>query len=179
MPGRPIRRLMIAELERRAKDAGPEVTAIDIVCEWTAEGQTMADLARELTEATGQTISPGVIGSWVNSTKEGNTKITAARALAAHVLAEKTLGVFEELSGTEVTREEVALGKAKAEVMQWLASKWNRPQYGTEAASINVQINAGDAHLEALRRRAIQAKTQPLLPAVEGQDYETVPHDQV
>lgn len=167
---------MIVELERQAAAAGDGITPIDLICEWTVEGKTLAEIARELTECTGQTISSGVLSSWVNSTKEGTAKITAARALAAHDLAEQSLTVLDELEGTEVTKEEIALAKARADTRQWLASKWNRTQYGADTAQINVNTNitSADAHLAALvARKQIQAKTQPMLPPAEA-DYEVV-----
>ena len=175
--------MMIAELERQAAEQGEGVSAIDVVCEYIAEGaepdgtpHTLAELARKLTDATGQTISAGILTSWLNSTTEGKAKIAAARALAAHVHAEASLSVLDELNGTEVTREEVALAKARAETRQWLASKWNRGTYGGEAQVQinNTQINAADAHLAALaQRKQIKAQTQPLLPPAEA-DYEVI-----
>lgn len=169
---------MLIELERRAKEAGEGISPIDVVCEWTAEGQTLADLALELTESAGVTISAGVIGRWANSTKENKAKLNAARALAAHVLAEQSVQEFEQLKGTEVTREEVGLAKAASDAKQWLASKWNRAQYGNDVAQVNVQVNMPGQHLEALKRRQqLKAQTQPLLPASEGADYEVVNGD--
>ena len=165
---------MLIELEKRAKEAGEGVTPIDVVCEWTAEGNTLSDLARELTDSCKLTISPGVLGSWANSTKEFKAKLDAARALAAHTLAEQSIQEFEDLKGTEITREEVALAKAASDAKQWLASKWNRKQYGNDTAQVNVQVNMPGQHLEALRRRAeLKAQTTPLLPPSEA-DYEVV-----
>lgn len=174
---------MVAELERRAAEAGPTesgepMTAIDVVCELISEGGeegTLANIARDLTGAIGQTISPGTLSSWLNSTSEGKAKVAAARALAAHVLAEDSLDVLDQLNGTEVTREEIQLAKARSETRQWLASKWNRPQYGADAAQVNVQVNVPGQHLAVMRRRAIAAKAQQQLPPA-GPDYETVPH---
>lgn len=187
MAGRPIRRMMIAELERLAAEQGEGVTAVDYVCEYIAEGadadgtpHTLAELARKLTDTAGQTISAGILTSWLNSTSESKAKVAAARALAAHVHAEASLAVLDELDGTEVTREEVALAKARAETRQWLASKWNRPTYGGEAQVQinNTQISAADSHLAALaQRKQIKATTQLPLPAPEGADYEVIPNE--
>lgn len=178
MAGQPLRRAMIRELEKRAKLAGEGMTPIDVLCEWTAEGNTLSELARELTESSGKTISPGVIGSWANSTKEFKAKLDAARALAAHILAEESIKAFDDLAGTEVTSEEVALAKATSGAKQWLASKWNRPQYGADVAQVNVELNMPGQHLAALQRRAqIKAETAKQLPPAEP-DFEYVPSDE-
>ena len=178
---------MIAELERQAAEMGPGEdgvmpTAVDVVCEYIAAGadedgtpHTLAELGRILTEKTGQTISTGIMSSWLNSTSENKAKVAAARALAAHVHAEASLTVIDELAGTEVTREEVAFAKERASVRQWLASKWNRGTYGGEAQVQinNTVVNAADRHLAAIaERKRIKATAQPMLPAPEGADYE-------
>ncbi len=87
--------MMIAELERQAAEMGPGEdgvmpTAVDVVCEYIAAGadedgtpHTLAELGRILTEKTGQTISTGIMSSWLNSTSENKAKVAAARALAA------------------------------------------------------------------------------------------------
>ena len=176
--------MMVAELERLAAELGEGITAVDYVCEYIAEGadpdgtlHTLAELARKLTDSTGQTISSGILTTWLNSTTESKAKVSAARALAAHTLAEQSVQAFTDLAGTEVTREEVALARGMADAKQWLASKWNRPQYGGEAQVQinNVQMNAADSHLAALaERKRIKAAVQMLPPAPEGADYETV-----
>lgn len=181
MAGRPLRRAMLIELEKRAAEMGEGITPIDVLCEYIAAGtdedgtlHTISELARDLTESAGVTISPGVIGSWANSTKEFKAKLDAARALAAHVLAESSIGVIEELKGTEVTREEVALAKARSDTRQWLASKWNRPAYGADVAQVNVEVNMPGQHLAALQRRQqIKAETQKQLPPAEA-DFEVI-----
>lgn len=175
---------MIAELERLAAEQGEGISAVDYVCEYIAEGadadgtpHTLAELARKLTDSTGQTISSGILTTWLNSTSESKAKVAAARALAAHVHAEASLTVLDELAGTEATREEVALARARADTRQWLASKWNRPQYGGEAQVQinNVQMNAADSHLAALaERKRLKATVQQQLPPAEP-DYEILP----
>jgi hypothetical protein len=162
---------MIAELERRAAETEGH-TAIDVVAEWTAEGGTLAALARVLTEATGHTISPGILSSWVNSTQENKQKMIDARKVGAVVLAEDSVNIIDELAGTEVTREEIQLARERSAARQWLASKHDRTTYGGDSAQVNVQVNLPGQHLEAMRRRAILAKTQQQLPA--GPDVEIV-----
>src|SRR5690349_317393 len=181
MAGRPMQRRMLAELERRAAEAGETEdgqprTAIDVVCDWIADGKFIAELARELTDAVGQPISAGVISLWINASHERKAKVAAARALAAHVHAEDSLKVLDDLEGTEVTREEVALAKERSATRQWLASKWNRGQYGADAQVQITNINAADAHLAALaQRKQIQAKAQAQLAPADDADYEVIP----
>lgn len=176
MAGQPVKRAMIAALERRAAEAGAD-SALDYVCEYVATAQgTQRDLCRELSEdMDGHKVESGVLSSWINSTQEGKTKIAEARSIAAHVLAEQGMEILDDLGGTEVTREEVALAKGRAEYRQWLASRWNRKAYGQDTSAVNVNVfNAPGAHLEALRERAkLRAQTTPILPPTEP-DYEVI-----
>lgn len=162
---------MIAELERLAAEMDASMTPIDYVCERTAQGVTLRQIARDIGPNIGHPdFGPGTLSSWVNTTENGKQKIAAARALAADSLVEEAGEILDDLAGTEMTREEVALAKTRADHRTWLASKWNRPVYGADQAQVNVALNLPGLHLEALRLRA---QSVPLLPLA-GPDVEVV-----
>jgi hypothetical protein len=173
-----MKRRMVAELTRRAtaeSTAEDPVTALDVVVSWVAGGGYLKHLAEDLTKVIGQPVSVGVLSAWANKTPEGKAALLEARALDAHNLVEESQEILDDLAGTEVTREEVALAKARSDVRQWRASKYNRVQFGADVAQVNVAVSGPALHLEALRVRSVEAKTAPILaPSVEGEDYEIV-----
>lgn len=158
MAGRPLRRLMLTELERRATEAGLD-GPLDVVYEWVAAGQTLKDLAFDVSKSVRREISPGTLSLWIHSTDEGRKMIAEARLIAAAMLAEEAMGYIDD---ADETKEAIAKAKAQADIRMWLAERWNRKDYGADKNNINVNvINTGQLHLDALRQRAIAA------PAVE------------
>jgi hypothetical protein len=81
----------------------------------------------------------------------------------------------EILENVKADRDHINKAKAQSDLRTWLASKYDRATFGNDAAQVNVQLNMGQLHLDALRRRAVPAMVTaaPALPA--GPDYETVP----
>ena len=153
---------MVAELERRAREIDPAMTAIDYVCERTAAGDTFRAICRDLVDAIGHSLEGGTLSSWVNGNADYRMKITAARALGATNLVEEGMEILDD---ADESREAVAKAKARADYRQWLASKWNRPQYGQDQAQVNVQVNMGSLLLDSLRRRQVTAKADARLTA--------------
>lgn len=162
---------MVAELEKRASADG--VTPIDYVCERVASGDTLRTIARDIGVNIGRPeFSAGTLSSWVNQDAGRKQQIAAARALYADMAVEEGQEILDELAGTEVTKEEIQLAKARADYRQWLASKWNRTQYGADTASVNVQVNAPLLHLDALRQRALPVRASVVIAPPSGPDVE-------
>jgi hypothetical protein len=111
----------------------------------------------------------------INSDHGRKAKMAVARLDSAHVLAEDSVDLADQLAeeGTELTREEIALLRERTEGRRWLASKRDRATYGGDVAQVNVQVNTGQLHLDALRQRQIESKAQPMLPPAEA-DVEVV-----
>jgi hypothetical protein len=69
----------------------------------------------------------------------------------------------------------------RAENNRWLASKWNRKDYGEQPQVQINQIDIGQLHIDAMRQRRIEigdttpSLALPALAAVEGADYELMP----
>lgn len=178
MAGQPVKRRIIAELERRAKAAStPEaaLTALDIIHDYIAAGATMRDLTRDLAKVLGENVSDGVLTTWVHSTPGGRAMLAQARALAAHAMAEESLEIVDDAD-----EEKSALNKAKlrADQRMRLAAAWNRKDYGQDQQAISVTINNGQEHLEALRHRQVQNATPKMLPPAEA-DFEIVSDEPV
>ena len=164
---------MVAELERLG--ALEEMSAIEYVSERTAQGDTLAAICRDLSDSTGQTIGAGTLSSWINSDNGRKASMAVARAASAHVLAEASVELADQLAdeGTELTREDIALMKERTDGRRWLASKRDRATYGGDVAQVSVQVNTGQLLLDALRQRQVTSTVQPILPMT-GSDVETV-----
>ena len=159
MAGRPLRRLLIAELERRALDRGHD-GPLEVVYEWVAGGRTLRELSHDVSKKVGQFISPGVISLYTNSTPEGKQMMREARAIAAALLAEEALEIMDD---ADEDKNAIAKAKGQVELRTWLASRWNRKEYGNDQAQVNVNLNVGQLHLDALRQRAVPATALPAL----------------
>lgn len=171
MAGQPLRRAMVAELERRAAAASTEdepLTAIDYVCQRTAGGDTLREIARDIGQVIGHPdFQSGTLSSWINSSPDWRAKIALARSVSADILAEDA---GEILDDADEDRDAIAKAKARADYRMWLASKRNRAVYGADTAQVAVQVNLPDLHIDAMRRRQVEAKVTPLLPS--GPDVE-------
>ena len=74
-----------------------------------------------------------------------------ARRQSADVHAENALEILDDASSQSTA--EVTLAKAKSDVRKWLATCFNRTQYGDPGVSVKVNnaVNIGQLHLDALR----------------------------
>lgn len=169
--GSPLKRSMIVELTRRAAEAGEGAAPEDVVCALVASGETLIEVARRLEQDTGLPISPGIVGAWMNADPKRKAALAEARKQSAPILAEQAMEILDDV---DEDRDAIAKAKAQADLRTWLASKYDRQTFGNDAAQVNVQLNLGQLHLDALRQRAaITATTAPMLPPA-GPDYETV-----
>jgi hypothetical protein len=101
-------------------------------------------------------------------------RLRQARAEGAAVMAEEARCIVDSVSEN---RDAIAKAKLRADIRTWIASKWNREQYG-EAKQSAVQITVQQLHLEALRQRAPSPEKMPRIPTaaarvIEIQDNET------
>ena len=181
MAAQPLKRRLVEELEKRAaalsQERGEELTALDVVHDWVAAGRTMRDLSRELGKAIGRNLeSSGVLTTWVHGQPGGRALMAQAREMAAHALAEETIEILEEAD-----EEKSALLKARlrAENNRWLASKYNRRDYGETPPQLAVNLDFGSLHIDAMRQRRVEdGDTTPTLalPVPEA-EYELVSDD--
>jgi hypothetical protein len=178
MAGQPIKRALVAQLEKQAaessEDRGEALTALDVVYEWVAAGRKTKELVQALAKAAGVRVSENAGGSilttWVHGQDGGREMMDRARGDAAHALAQEALEIVDEAD-----EDKTALNKAKLQADQrnWLASRWNRKAYGQDTASIALNLDLGGLHIDALRQRKLEDAVPQ--PAVEGEDYEVLP----
>jgi len=160
-----MKKSMLSELARLAGEAG--LSPEDYVCELVTEGETLRSIAADLSRSANRDISPGTLGAWLNADPARRAKLVAARKDSAPALVEKAIEILDNVDND---RDAIAAAKAQSEVRTWLASKYDRQTFGNDTAQVNVQLNLGQLHLDALRQRATAA---PILPPA-GPDYETV-----
>lgn len=164
---------MIAELERQAA-AFDGATVVEFVCDFVGSGGTITQLARSLSEAVGQAegyITRHMVSKYLNGLPDGKQALVGARAEGAHGLAESGIDLVDKAKDQD--KEAIAGAKSAADFRLRLAGFWNREYAPQQGAQVNVQVNMGDMHLDALRRQRIAAKTQHALPSGEP-DVEVV-----
>ncbi len=175
MPGSPMKRQIILELERRAVAAStPEepMTALDVVHDFVAAGQTLRDLAGDIgTRLKRNDISAGVLGAWIHKQEGGSAMLEQARKLAAHGMADEALEIVDQV---DEDKSAIAKAKLRAEQRMKMAAAYNRRDFGSDGPSVAVTFDMGQLHIDAMRQRMVTAVVTPALPVVEGADYEII-----
>lgn len=171
MAGQPRKKAMTAEMERRAAKA--ELTPLEYALEWVESGKTLV----QLTDAINKTLQQGedyvtrsMVSRYLNGLPGGTEALAGARKEGAHGMAEGALTIIDRPADS---REEIAANKNAAELRLKLAGFWNKGEYQDTKNNVNVQVNLPAMHLDALRQRAVLAKTTPLLPPA-GPDVEVI-----
>lgn len=166
MAGRPRTRSMRAEIEAKAKAA--KLEPLDYVLGRLEGGEMVYEIADDFGA------SSNMLRQWCYQQPEGRAKWQAAMTERSHELVEQGVKIARDLKGTEVTKEEIQLAKLETDQLNLIAKAHNRPVYGETGPQVNVQVNMGQLHLDALRQtRVMPAKTTPQLEAGAA-DYEVV-----
>jgi hypothetical protein len=133
-------------------------TALASVADWVSDGKSLAALGRELG------VSRSALATFSNA--DPNV-MRVARLDGAGALADEARRVLGEC---EETREGIAKARAISDLLMHVASEHNRAEYGEVPASFSVNLNAGAAHLLAmkeLRSRHISALTSGVIEDAE------------
>ena len=116
-----------------------------IIFELIAGGNTVDQVAKLIG------VSRIGLGKWLD-TAERRLALARARSDAADALVEMALSLPDQAdTALDMKRAEV-----KTKTLLWTAGKWNRELYG-DSPLVQVNITAGEAHLNALRKRATSA----------------------
>lgn len=111
-----------------------------------ASGMTVTQLCKQ------NGVSEDSFWRWIDNAPERGAMLTRARAMAADHIAESGIDLIKQAeSALEIRKAEV-----QTKYGQWLAKCWNKETYG-DSPLVQVNITAGEAHLNALRKRATSA----------------------
>jgi hypothetical protein len=108
-----------------------------------------------------------MIYAWIHAGgDERRAKWREAKELASHVLVDEAGEILD--GEVPITSAHASHLKARAEHRRWLAGVWNRKDFGTEDGKIDVNLNIGSLHLDALR----QAGSRP--PVLQGREIKQI-----
>jgi hypothetical protein len=160
MAGRPKRRALIHELTKRAADNCEDGTAhLEYVLQWIEDGKTISQLAREISEDAKEDIFGSYITRYLADVyPEWPARVAAARAVGSHSMIDEARDIIDELDGHIPDKDRTAVAKARAEVRQWTAERYNRRELGAPVAGVSVSLSINTLHLDALRSRSATAK---------------------
>lgn len=181
MGGRPQRRAMLAELERRTREyfetpegEAPAESILDYVCARVADGCSLRELAEAVALDVGfaiprerlVTLLEHVFGADVEH------KLTLARTRGASALVDEALVIVDEVQDSN---EELTRARNRANQRNWMAERADRKAFGRQPDGANVTISFGDLHLQALQSLPIpQALPHGETVEAEGVTVETV-----
>jgi hypothetical protein len=157
MPGRP--KLQI--LEQKIRELGGD--------EWVFE--QIADGVRPRVVAEKLGISRSFLYYWkdLRAHPQRQEKWAFAMRVSAAAKAEEGEEILDELARRPIiTAADVGLATSRAKYRQWLASSLDKETYGTQAG-VQVQVNVGSLHLDALRVAGRVKPSEPVGQIVEAE----------
>jgi transposase-like protein len=156
MAGRPMKRKVLAELEKRG---GKQYFQ-----EYILSGGTISKLAKELD------VSRGYLHTLLTKHDVYSTALDEVREQAADAHAEAGFEVMKRLRAdrklerdqadpgskqAEISAIDVAIAKEEVAVHKFIAQSWNKNRYGSTANQTQVTLSVGDMHLDALRKMKV------------------------
>ena len=174
MAGRARTKALAEELDSRSLvyfDGDETKTALDYVCECVESGQTLKELASDLSTALEHEVTYARLMAVLreaHGAEQTEQALDASRTRASHSLAETALELVDAPADSNV---DVSRAASRARTRQWMAERYNPKQYG-QSKGVSVSVSIGSLHLDALRARPQQAiaivtgtPEQALLPA--------------
>lgn len=114
-------------------------------------------------------VARDTLWKWINADHDRLARYKAALKESGSAWAEKAAEALEEAKGE--SSAEVQLAKARADFYWRMAERRDRDQYGEEKNRVDLNVNIGDLHLNALRihghmdkHQEIQQPSVKLLP---------------
>jgi hypothetical protein len=176
MAGQPRKRAMIAELERRAA-AFDDATVLEYAVDWIGSGKSITELADDISDTLGhgdEYVTRHMLSKYLNALPGGAQALAEARGEGAHGLAESGIKMVDEAADSG-SKEQIAGAKSAADFRLRMAGHWNRADYAPQQnGQVNVQVNFGQQHLDALRRRSVQGRVEAPAALPAGPDVEVV-----
>jgi len=167
---RKVRSLLLAEA---ARELGPNADALDYVCDRIEGGATLRELALEVTAVLDFVVrSPLVRAAAVEGHEAGaaTERLQAARARGAGEMVEEAK---ELLDNVAPDRDAIAKAKAQSEVRTFIASRWNRSEWG-EAPKQVTNVSIASLHINALRSHKLRARATVVAEQVSEEITEVI-----
>jgi hypothetical protein len=136
----------------------------DVIFDQIAEGLPMREIAAPFG------FSRQMIYAWIHSPTVGGgpdreRRWEEAKAIAAHSLIERAGEILDEAD--PANSAEASIIQARSNHRKWLASVYNRKAYGEDTpGKIDLNLNIGSLHLDALRVSGSMAGRPIMAPAV-------------
>lgn len=158
-----MRRMLLLRIKERGGFAA--------IYDRIAAGETLVSIGKDYN------VSPRFLKVTITANDKLDVLFRQARADSAAALVEKNLEELEAFkpSSLAAANAEVSLLKLRTEHRKWLAGVYDKEFFGEkkQQTQVNLQLNMGDLHLEALRK--LPRTTARLLESGNTLDVETVP----
>lgn len=192
MAGRPLRNMMIDELEKRTEELfdGEEgsYTPFDYVTAWIENGRTLTALCYSISDVLNKgnelgpfQISRSMLTRYLDSISGESAveRLEKARLTGAHAMVESGLQTLDTSSDD---RDSINAADKRLQARERLAALWNRAEFA-QKAGLNIAVNIGQLHLDALRAPRAIASIASSLPALSAPtesitEYELQPTEQ-
>lgn len=96
-----------------------------------------------------------------------------ARVDSAHAIVEEGQEILDDLAGHEVDSADVTLASRRADYRKWRAGKLNDQYADKRGGDININLTAGEKHLQALIGRGRPVELPP--DEIEEAEFEVLP----
>jgi hypothetical protein len=120
-------------------------------------GTTLTDIAAEVTAVMGEIVRPTLVREaaiYDHDPGRARERIKASQAQGANAFVEEAKHIIDNVAPD---REAIAKAKEQANIRTFIASRWNRKEWG-EQKGPDVSVSIGSLHIDALRsRRAARA----------------------
>lgn len=157
MTGRPLLRA----LENSIVDDGGNGVIFDRI----AGGEYLTAIAEDWN------VSVQLLRKWIRLDDERVVEYEVAKRMSADALVEDAGKILDDAE--TISSQHIAKATSRANFKKWLAAKRDREQYGEDVASLNLNLDLGGIHLDALR--AHSSAVEIPLADVELLDHEPAP----
>ena len=154
-------RPLTAAYRVEALAAAEGMTPLELICSRLADGQSLSSLAAEIG------LSRPRLSTYAHSLPGAKERLREARSEGAHAMIDRARDILDNLVTPD--RDQIALAKAKIDLITWQAERLNQTEFGGAKQQVNVQVNLGNLSLDAMRNRvvtarAVQSDEDPALP---------------
>lgn len=151
---RAVRSILLAEA---ARELGPNADALDYLCYRIENGTTQKEIAAEITAVLDYVVRSSLVRAAAvegHDAGAASERLTQARARGAGELVEEAKELIDNVAPD---RDAIAKAKAQSEVRQFIASRWDRTNWGEQRQQVT-NVSIGNLHIEALRSQRLRAR---------------------